>query len=480
MLTAGVVFHSHGSYYIDAENDFINSYIPHAEKLLAGNLVVDDFRGPVYIIMLTLVKLLLGDYFIAGIFISALSGSLFLFFIYKILLAAAGKRAAYYVLLLSAVNPYVFMYSYAPGTDMLAAAAVSGGIYFFISKKIFASAVLLCVAFLTRYNTGVVLLFIPMIIMGSYFISSKLHERIEKTAVFIITALIVLLPWGYYTYEKRGEVFYNENYKNVAVALEQEYEFNWEQSWAKVNNKYSSMEEVVTEDISFTLVSFAKNTALNFFKLIKKFNHTILSIVFLIGLFYLPKYKPGRELSVYLILTAVIFLSLGFSFFNVRFFLLLIPVYSFIIYKGMNFLIETYSISISKNALRPLILFIILFISGYHTAAVNSGTLKSPDELVTAGKVKGIIGDKYDGYSLAAYHPHIPYILGLKWVPLPYSFPGGKSMNELKSAGADLLFIGKREKEFRKELGTFNEYRRPGIVEAYRFKFHEAAIYILY
>jgi hypothetical protein len=73
MLIVNMIFHTVGDYGV--ETDFFWSYVPQAEKFLRGTIMVEDFHGPLYPAILGIVRLIIGDFFQAGVIIATLSAA---------------------------------------------------------------------------------------------------------------------------------------------------------------------------------------------------------------------------------------------------------------------------------------------------------------------------------------------------------------------------------------------------------------------
>ena len=83
LLVVGLLYHKVGDYGV--ETDFFWAYVPEAKSFLSGKLIIDPFRGPLYPMVLGSFKLIIGDYFYAGMIIGILSASLVIFFTFKLI-----------------------------------------------------------------------------------------------------------------------------------------------------------------------------------------------------------------------------------------------------------------------------------------------------------------------------------------------------------------------------------------------------------
>ncbi|HVO73568.1 MAG TPA: glycosyltransferase family 39 protein, partial [Ignavibacteriaceae bacterium] len=219
MLFIALSYHTIGCYGV--ETDFFWSYLPAAKSFLNGKILVDGFRGPLYPIVLGILSIITKNYFAAGIIISVFSASLVLFFTFGIVEKLTNSFFAVLIILFTAVNNHFVHYAYTAGTDMIFNALLSGAVYFFLKKElnsfnIAVSGVLSSLALLTRYNGIFLLAIIPLIFL---FKSFSYKSRIKAAAVFFIAFIIFQLPWSLYSYNEKGDFFYNKNYLNTALEV---------------------------------------------------------------------------------------------------------------------------------------------------------------------------------------------------------------------------------------------------------------------
>ena len=93
MLFASMTNRNIGDYGV--ETDFYVAYVSQAKELLMGNIIIDEYRGPVYQLFLAVTGFIFGyDYFTAGKFLNVLSASITLFFISKIVGSIFNREGA--------------------------------------------------------------------------------------------------------------------------------------------------------------------------------------------------------------------------------------------------------------------------------------------------------------------------------------------------------------------------------------------------
>jgi hypothetical protein len=456
VLAAGLLFHTTGSYHIDSENDFFNSYVPHAEKFLNGNLVVDDFRGPLYIIVLAVIKSFVGDYLQSGIVISSVSAGVFLFFIYKSALLFFHSQKTIFIILFTAFNPHFVKFSYGAGTDMFCLALISGGLYYFFKgggkREIIISAVFLALAFLTRYNSALFLVLVPGMFLLDW-VRKRERTMIYKGVLFVVTAAVISIPWGLYTQERMGEFFYNKNYKNIALSMNNGFQFDWEEAWRSKGEEYNSLSELVKGEN----INLVKSVAANFFIQISKDLLILIDWLWapfiLAGFVFMVKKREKKE--VYFLFPFLAYLlSLLIVFYSTRFSFFLLPLYGLIAYNGIIWFLEI----INRRFIRSggyvfpsMLLFTLISAIWYNAYIITPPEL---NKVLAALKSNNVL---MEGEKLAAMRPHLAYHLGMKWEVIPYERSLETSMKELKRKKIDYLFIGKAEVEKRKYLEKLRE-----------------------
>ncbi len=194
-------YHKVGDYGV--ETDFFWDYVPKAKSFINGDLQIDQFRGPLYPIVLSLVNLIISNYFISGIVIGVLSASILLFLTFELIKRIFLPTVSFFVTLLLASNPIFVQYTYSAGTDMMFNALAAATLFFFFKDKelnyrnIIIAAVLGGLSYLTRYNGVFLLGFVFIILFVNYWNKNWL-QRIKSSFVFVAVFILTFTPWGIY------------------------------------------------------------------------------------------------------------------------------------------------------------------------------------------------------------------------------------------------------------------------------------------
>ncbi len=420
-------YHKIGDYGV--ETDFFWSYVTQAQSFMDGHIIIDKYRGPLYPMVLGLVHLLTGEYFTAGLLIGLISAGLTLFFTYQSLSSLFSEKVAWITTLLVSVNTTFNLYTYSAGTDMFFMMLVSGTIYFIVRNPgyhplnlalagFFAGA-----AYLTRYNG----IFLPIgLIIGLLFINIYRliwKKRLEALAYFLAVFIVVIAPWGVYTYQKKGKAFFNQNYQNVAYEYLAKDKMGWDEFWYQGNrDKYTGLLPIILDQPGRFLGKMFSNA----FDHLKRdlssltgWHIAVFSILGLLLMFYAP---PDRFQWFYYLLNVLFFGVLLLVFYNERFSMFLIPFYTVIginaLFTPNKFLKETISGSSTLTFILAGVLVIWSFSKSY---AYNSENINSGDKnlYLMAREFKKRVPENQRHGRIHSRKPHIAYYLGLekKYIP---------------------------------------------------------------
>jgi len=230
MITLSLTNRLIGDYGV--ETDFYAAYVKQAKEILNGNLIIDNYRGPLYQIILAGLSLVLNiDFFTAGKILNVVSASITLIFVAKIVDSLIGREASFLAVIFVSVNQCFLKYTYTAGTDMLFLVFYTSALYFILncykvnSKYFLVAGILTSLAYLTRY-TGISLIFSAIIILGIIFFknysksNSNNYSFISKCILaYSASVIITILIWGGVCLQKTGSFFYNMNYKNTALTV---------------------------------------------------------------------------------------------------------------------------------------------------------------------------------------------------------------------------------------------------------------------
>ena len=460
LLIVSLLYHEVGDYGI--ETDFFWGYVPNAKSFINGDLQIDAFRGPLYPIVLSLVNLIISNYFISGIVIGVLSASILIFLTFELIKKIFSPAVSFFVALLLASNPIFVQYTYSAGTDMMFNALAAATLFFFFKDKefnyrnIIIAAVLGGLSYLTRYN-GVFLLGFVFIILFVNYWNNDWVQRIKSSIVFVAVFILTFTPWGFYCLSEKGSFFYNENYKNIAYELYGKGNMSWDKFWFSESSSFTSLFDVIGRDpflfISTTVGNIGENFLLDMERLMSWYVGVFIVIGLILLLFSNPiKNWKSRETGYYLS-NLFFFALLTLVFYSERFSIFLISFYSVIAVQP--FFIEKFTFK-KRIPLKIGYLIMISLIAvtlnesiSFNSSRINSG----PQELL-------VLQDWYDtnipeserGNKIAARKAHVAYYLGMDFVLLPMADSYEELIEKLRQKNVDYLYFSPIEAAMRREF----------------------------
>jgi Dolichyl-phosphate-mannose-protein mannosyltransferase len=487
LLIVSLLYHKIGDYGV--ETDFFWSYVPKAKSFLSGDLQIDQFRGPLYPIILGLVSFVISNYFYSGIIIGVLSASILIYLSFELIKKIFSPVVSFVVVLLLASNPIFVQYTYSAGTDMLFNMLATATLFFFFKDKelnyrnLIIAALLGGLSYLTRYN-GVFLLGFVFIILFVNYWNQDWMDRIKASAIFTAVFILTFTPWGLYCLSEKGSFFYNENYKNIAFELFGKGKISWDQFWFKESSSFTSLFDVIGRDPLLFLSTLIGNIGEHFLLDMEKLMGWYVGIFIVLGLMLLIISNPfknwkGRETGYYL--SNLFFFSLLLLiFYSERFSIFLIPFYAVIAVQP--FFREKFAaykrIPIKIGYLIVIILFAITLAKSisFNSSRINSG----PKELlVLQNWYNQNIPDSEKGEKIAARKPHVAYYLEMDFVLLPMAKTYDELIAELRKNNVDYLYFSTMEAAMRRELQSLlnPESIHPGLEAVVYFKNPPAVLY---
>jgi hypothetical protein len=224
----------HNALLIDApaasgsvEWDFYYSYVRDAMRIAGVQAPRDEFRGPLYPLVLAVAHLLLpfGSYFAIAKVISLVSGALALVAVYLIAEEALGPLYGLAAMVATAAVAAFELLSFLAGTDMFFACLLLFALCFLIRAlrqsapltPLIASGVLSGLAMCTRWNA----VFLPATAVFAFALAFDLpaHERARRLGVFLAAFVVVMLPWLVLNAFLHGNPLHSRNYVNARIGI---------------------------------------------------------------------------------------------------------------------------------------------------------------------------------------------------------------------------------------------------------------------
>jgi len=203
----------------------MDGYVEKADQIVAGQIPCDPFHPLLYPILSSGAGVLLHDTFAGARLVSTVFAGIFVLLTYLIGRQLFNEKVGLFALLAMILNYDVITNGLFTSSDMTFSALVLLAVFFCmrLNSRIKLSRVILlafsfALAYFTRY---LALSLIPMILFAFSFPSTATlnKTKVMFLAVFSIIVVLILLPHFYLTAHVFGTLFYNENWKNLALKI---------------------------------------------------------------------------------------------------------------------------------------------------------------------------------------------------------------------------------------------------------------------
>jgi tetratricopeptide (TPR) repeat protein len=305
------------------ETDLLTDFAPAAQALLAGRMEAPFyiFHGFGYPLLLAAFSIPVGgDFFLAAKLLNLSSAAAGLWFAYALFRNFGGRTMGLFVLMGLAVNPSFWTYAIEVGTDMPAFALLMGATYGALTGRsvpVLAAAGLAAgFAYVTRYNAISVLVASAIVLLA--------RRNFRFAAVYLAGAAVPIGAWLIANTAVSGHPFFNRNYLNIAFAVYGR-QTQWEQFWTSVGTQFHSLGDVFRHDPVAFVRGIGANLGSHWLSDARELLPLWLGIPAVLGVALLWARRPGwRGMAVHFVIA---YLVLGVVFYNVRFFLYLLPFY---------------------------------------------------------------------------------------------------------------------------------------------------------
>ena len=439
----GLRFHIMGDG--EAETDFFGAYVVQARAFLDGSVIIDDFRGPLYPIILALAGRVLALFgaglFETGIVLSALSAGVTLWLVRRLLAGMLGAGPAFAGMLLVACNPLFVRYSYTASTDMvfvmlaMAAATTALATDGFSWRRAIVTAVLLSLAYLVRYNGIALVVGVVAAVVLANVWELPWRRRLAAAGAVLAVFAVLITPWGIYRTVERDSFFYSRNHMNVLYSLLPENS-DTERLFGADISGYENVFEVIAAAPG---LFFSQLPARAGHQLVSDAGGTLrwpLAILAVAGLASLALRRPSRREVGWYVVAACFFGALLFVFYNPRFGLLLVPAY------------VTLAVRTGRALQRPAmagvaaaVAVVVVAWSAVASVEVNRRLIHGGDAEVRAVGEWFRANETPQGPRVVARKPAFAYFAGLDPVPLPVIESHPELLEYLESRDVDYLFF---------------------------------------
>jgi hypothetical protein len=475
--------HPFGTYA--TETDFYHLYAPDAMRIAAGQFPLNQFQGPGYPVLLSLVSKFTGDLFVAGKWISIISAVLCLWLVFELFKQLFSEWVGVGAALLSTTVIEFPEFSLQATTDIfflllcLVALVLFTGTYFSLRLRIILAAFITGIAYLTRYN-GVFLLacFVFAIVVMNLF-EKAWRERWMLTGVFVAAFVLTVLPWLIANAQHNGSPFHNANYLNMATLFYPELADGevTQDGTRKLQDQFHSFGAVLAYNPVQAIARYFGNLSEIFFSSLRPtLVARLTGWLGLTGLFvallatqfsrFFNDGKLTTQAKTRLLLffsMAVYFLLMGLTHWEARYFFFI-----GVCYCGL----ASYLAYLSVKWMEPLPRYrtlILIVVPTIYVLGIGANSFtpthesfrnfmqSHPHEIPAAAQFLQATNAAPHSLKILARKPHLPFLAAQDWV----FFPPVKSLDELKAwletNRVDYIAIGKRELKTRKELTPLSD-----------------------
>ena len=247
----GLVFGAHriGDYF--TETDFYGAYAEGARLIQQGRIDPSRYGviGPGYEVALALANGVVRDAFLAAELLSVLSALVTLWLTFAVARRLTDGRVALATLLLLATNPYLFRYGYAATTDAFALALQTGALAALVlgrgSVAALGAGVLAAFAFLTRYNTGVLL---PAGLAIVAFGGTPQHDRRRAALLFAAGFALPVAPWVAWSLAHGGRFSFQLHHNIAYEVFAHARGITWDVYQREMQSQFHSLADVIARD----------------------------------------------------------------------------------------------------------------------------------------------------------------------------------------------------------------------------------------
>ncbi len=473
--------HPFGTYA--TETDFYHLYAPDAARIAAGLFPLNDFQGPGYPVLLSLITKFTGDVFVSGKWISIISATLCLWLVFMLFKQLFSEWVGVGAALLSTVMIEFPEFSLQAATDVfflllcLVALVLFTGTFFSLRMRLIYAAFITSIAYLTRYNgLFLVACFLFALLVMNYF-EKTWRERWMLASVFVVVFCLAALPWFIANYQHNGSPFYNANYLNMATTLYPDLVGGdvMQDGTRKLREQFHSFGEVLGYNPKQAVVRYFSNLSEVFLHSLQPTLVTRLTgWLGLIGLFValleirLRGFSEGGKLTAQskarLLLffsMAVYFLLMGLNHWEARYFFFIGMCYSglasYLAYMPIKWLNQAHPLIINRTVVQvvgPTIYVLGIGANAFTSAheSFHNFLQNHPHEIPAAANFLQSTNAAPHSLKILARKPHLPFMARQEWIFLPPV----NSLEELKAwlekNPVNYIAIGKRELKSRKEL----------------------------
>ena len=469
------VFFIHTVPDMEAESDFFEGYIVEAKAFLDGSIAIDDYRGPLYPIVLALTHTVLSrlgaDFFGTGKLLSLICAVWMLFLTNRYIRRIVDVRVATVVVLLMVVNPTFLRYSYTASTDVPCSLLMTLALYRWLSSggrtvPLIVAGAVTALAYLMRYNSAALLAgFVLAMLMVNPWRQSW-WRRGAATATVVMSFAVVILPWCLHLNAEKGHPFYSKNYLNVAYTYYAPPD-GAEQFVQTYGNQLNGYWDVLTFDIGRLVGAIPESVDLRFMQFVIQVLLWPTGLLAALGLVLVFARPPDRLVVASYVVGGVVLASVMLIFFSTRLYLFVLPFVLLLATQGAVFVGRGLAGGGGASARRTRAVLVggavfVLAFSAVSSAAYMRKHLTQgmPEARTFAERFIEITPESQRaGQRVAARKPYFAYYADLEFVRIPVGLDYDAFLKYLHARDVRYVYFSYIAARTRPELKTLMDER---------------------
>ena len=451
LMVAALGPHRIGDYF--TETDFYGDYARGAALIQHGRLIATRYGvvGPVYELTLALVGFLVRDLFLAAKLISVAAAIASLLLWFRLLARRADTRAALLAMLFIATNGFFFRYANSATTDTLANALQAGALCLLLAgrgpRTPVAAGLVAALAFLTRYNAGVLL---PAGLIAILAGGTPHERRIVAAWRFTAGFLVPVVPWVLYSLA-HGAAFSFQLHHNIAYEVfARARGITWDEYQRTLQPQFHNLWQVIARDpgavASRMLFNLGDHLRLDARNLLA----WPVAVCAALGLLFAALDRGLRRLWPLAVAGLLLFLTLVPAFYSERYSLALLPFYGAL--AALPFASPRWALVFgpARVGLKPALVLIPLALATHRTVLGEARFFDQlPREVIPCAATLRDL--KQPGDRVIARKPHLASLAGVDAVPFPFTKTIPELADYARATNARWLFVSWPEAESRPE-----------------------------
>jgi 4-amino-4-deoxy-L-arabinose transferase-like glycosyltransferase len=464
------------------ETDFYGQYAAGARGIQRGHLDPSHYGvvGPGYEIALALAGFVLPDLFLAAGLLSVLAAVGTLALWAALLRRRGDARLALLATLFLAANGTFFRYGYSVTTDGLALLLQSAALFALLTRPgpraTLLAGALAALAFLTRYNAGVLL---PAGLLAIAAGAIRRDRRGRDALLFTAGFLLPVVPWVAFSYARGSGVSFQLHHNIAYEVFARSRGIPWDTYQSTMQSQFHGLADVIAHDPGAVIGRMFFNVGDHLRLDAARLLGWPTAICVVLGLLLAATDRTWRRLAPLLAAWALLFLALVPTFHAERYSLALLPFYATaaaLCFASPRFALET--TGGPRLWLKPALALLPLALSLAASVRVQARVMDQlPVEVLEAARTLRAEARPLD--RVIARKAHLAFHAGVE----PEAFPFAATLPELaasaRARGARWLYFSWPEAETRPDFWYLLDTTAvvPGLTPRWASEGHPAVLY---